>query len=170
MTVKIVQNAYVVQNLEQKCQELYDQFDIGPFVLAENLELAEHRYRGRSAETVILDAAFAQSGDLNIEIIQVKSSGDNAFYDMFPTGSGFHHVAYFCDRYGEERDRLIGLGYPVASEFSIGEGIEVCYVDTRPMFGHMVELYPKDGLLLGLYEKVRNIRDSWDGQTLLLPW
>lgn len=168
---EIVQNAYVTDNLPETCASLFAQFGIGPYVLAEDLVLGNHRYRGTASEPIVLDAAFAQSGDLNIEIIQVKSSGPSAFSDMFGCGTGgMHHVACFCDDYAAERDRLGRLGYPVASEFSIGDGLEICYVDTRPAFGHMVELYPRHELLIGLYGRVRALRDGWDGRQLLIPW
>ena len=136
-----------------------------------DLQLNEHRYRGTFRDPVVIDAAFAQSGPLNIEIIQVKSKGENAFSDMFAKGEGgLHHVAYFCDDYGKERDRLEGLGYPVASEFSIGDDVPVCYVDTRATLSHMVELYPRDRLLIDLYNRVRNARNHWDGKRLFLEW
>lgn len=171
METKIVQNAYVTDDLHGTCDRLFREYGIGPYILASDLQLGEHRYRGTPEEPIILDAAFAQSGDLNIEIIQVKSSGPSAFSDMFGGNvGGLHHVAYFCDDYYAERDRLKSLGYPVASEFSIGEGLEICYVDTRALFGHMVELYPRDELLVGLYSRVKNLRHQWDGQELLIPW
>lgn len=171
MTVEIVQNAYVVSNLEEKCEELFACFGIGPFVEARGLVLGQHLYRGAPAPDIELDVAFAQSGNLNIEIIEVKSGGPSAFADTFKPGeSGLHHVAYFCDNYEEERDRLVTLGFPVASEFAFGDNITISYVDTRQSLGHMVELYPRDPLLLGLYETVRNARDNWDSGALLQPW
>jgi len=170
MPLKIVQNAYVSKDLKSTCAKFYKDFGIGPFVLAADLELHTHRYRGRSSETIYLDAAFAQSGDMNVEIIQVKSHGPSAIRDMFSGDDfGLHHVAVFCDDYVAERDRLVALGYPIASEFFLDD-VEICFVDTRAGFGHMVELYPPHSVLYDLYARVRTIADGWDGKDLLIPW
>jgi hypothetical protein len=170
MAIEIVQNAYVTKDLQATCARLFAEFGIGPYILAADLELGEHRYRGERVEPVIIDAAFAQSGDLNIEIIQVKSTGPCAFSEETTTSNQIHHVAYFCDDWAMERDRITSLGYPVVSEFSIGDGVEICYIDTRPLFGHMIELYPRDPLLLGLYDRVRLLALQEEGGELLIPW
>jgi hypothetical protein len=171
MGLQIVQNAYVTADLASTCERLYRDFNIGPFILAEGLELYSHRYRGHSDETIVLDAAFAQAGPLNLEVIQVKSNGPSAIADMFVAdGPGVHHVACFCDDYESERDRLSGLGYAIASEFAIADDLEISFVDTRSAFGHMMELYPRHSLLLDLYDRVRRAQLEWDRKELFLPW
>lgn len=167
MTTRFVQLAYVARSLPEKCEQLFAAFDIGPFVVASNIELVNHRLWGKPAEPFVIDAAFAQSGELNIEVLQLKSPGPNAMTVMFQGASeGIQHIACFCPDMAAERDRLARLGYPPVSEFQFGGEVDICFSDTRKIFGHMVELYQDHPALHALYARVRGLRDGWDGKTL----
>ncbi|MDX1581773.1 MAG: VOC family protein, partial [Alphaproteobacteria bacterium] len=90
----IVQNCYVVRDLEQACARLHGMYGIGPFLGGAESALTSHHYRGREEEPIRIRGVFVQSGDLNIELVQLLSQGPSAFHDMFPDGGeGFHHVA-----------------------------------------------------------------------------
>ena len=170
MSANFVQIAYLANDLEQKCAALLEAFDIGPFIVARKLELTHHVYKGQPCENFVVDAAFAQSGDLNIEILQMRSSGPNAISDMFANGrEGVHHAAYFCADIFAEKDKLTRLGYPPVSEFMLGD-INLCFSDTRALFGHMVELYQDCAELRELYRRTRALRGQWDGKTLFYDW
>jgi hypothetical protein len=118
-----------------------------------------------------LRGVFVQSGDLNIELIQILSDAPSAFHDMYSAGrEGFHHVALFCDDYEGERDAWVGAGYPVASEFTVPWGANICYIDARSHFGHMIELYPEDAIIRGMYQQARDAMNGWDGTRLIVPW
>ncbi len=170
--LKVVQNAYVVRNLEEACRRFSDLYGIGPFVGGgTGGTLDDHVYRGTPAAPVHLRVAFAQSGDMNIELMEILSDGPSAMHDMFAKGeTGFHHVAVFSDDYEADRDRLVALGMPVASEFTIFGGLRVCYIDARSTLGHMIELYPEAEALRGLYRRAREAAADWDGQQTLIPF
>jgi hypothetical protein len=163
---RVVQNAYVVGDLEASCRRLYRLFGIGPFVGNRVARFTDHRYRGRDVEPIELKAIFVQSGEIVIELIQVLSAGPSAFHDMYAPGEGgLHHVAIFTDRYESERDAFVGAGYPVASEFlGAPPDCRVSLVDTRPDLGHMVELYPDHPAIREFYAATRAAADAWDGR------
>lgn len=168
----IIQNCYVVRDLEEACARFHDRFGIGPFVGGtDSFELGTHRYRGRDAEPVRIRGVMAQSGPLNIELVQVVSKGPSAFHDLFPDGGeGLHHVAMFCDDYARERDAWVAAGYPVASECDLILGATICYIDASRDLGHMIELYPENAVIRTMYRQVEAARESWDGRDLILPW
>ncbi len=119
---------------------------------------------------------FVQSGDMNIELVELLSDGPCAFSDLYPgkTG-GFHHVAVFCDDYFAQRDALVAAGYPVASEFTVPFGAQICYIDTRPLLGHFIELYPEHEVIRDMYARTRDEGEAWannpDGRgDLIQPW
>jgi len=171
LPLKVVQNCYVVRDLEAACRQFAELYGIGPFVGGGEGVLEDHMYRGRPSPPVRLKAAFVQSGDLNIELVEVLSDGPSAFHDMFPNGeTGFHHVAIFSDDYEAERDRLIGLGMPVASEFTILGDLRLSYIDARATLGHMIELYPEAETLRALYRRTRQAAEGWDGKQLFVPF
>lgn len=170
-SLTVVQNCYVVRNLEEACRRFSDLYGIGPFVGGgEGGVLENHVYRGTPAAPVRLRAAFAQSGDLNIELIEIVSEGPSAIHDMFPNGkTGFHHVAVFANDYEADRDHLVSLGMPVASEFTIMGGLRICYIDARETLGHMIELYPESEILRALYRRTREVSGNWSSGQLILP-
>lgn len=169
--VQIVQNCYVVRDLEAACARLQALYGIGPFVGGAEAELSEHVYRGVPAAPIRLRGVFVQSGDLNIELVQLLSDAPSAFHDMFANGAeGFHHVAMYCDDYAGERDRMIAEGYPLASEFTVAGIGRICYLDARDSLGHMLELYPESPVIRAMYTQAREAPKTWDGRALIIPW
>jgi len=167
----IVQNAYVVRDLEEACTRFHRLFGIGPFVGGSQFELGNHVYRGRSADAVSVRGVFVQSGSLNIELLQVASGPPSAFHDMFASGeAGFHHVAEFCHDYRQRKDAWIAAGYAVASEFTLSWGAQICYIDARSTLGHMIELYPEDVVIRDMYRQAREAPLGWSGTPLIIPW
>lgn len=170
---EIVQICYVVPDLESACQAMRDALGIGPFVGGSEFALEHHHYRGAPADPIRARGVFVQSGDLNIELIELLSDGPSAFAEMFPDKGmhGIHHVAMFSDDYEATRDRLVAAGYPVVSEFTIDAlGATICYVDTRPLLGHMLELYPENAGIRAMYAQARTIAGDWSAGQLIVPW
>ncbi|WP_283214571.1 VOC family protein [Sphingomonas sp. 3P27F8] len=167
----IVQNCYVVHDLKAACARMHGLYGIGPFVGGGENTLDNHIYRGIRTTPIIIRGVFAQSGDLNLELIQILSRGPDAFNDMFAEGAeGFHHSAVFCSDYGAARDKWIAAGYSIASEFITGFGEQICYVAARATHGHMIELYPENEIIRAMYRTARNAAQNWDGQDLIVPW
>jgi hypothetical protein len=167
----IVQNCYVVRDLEQACARFHARYRVGPFVGGTEFTLDAHIYRGQAAPAVIVRGVFVQAGPLNVELLQILSNAPSAFHDMFPDGGeGFHHIALFCDDYEQERDEWIAAGYSVASEFTLSWGTKICYIDARRDLGHMIELYPEDAVLRDMYRQARDAARVWDRKTLMIPW
>lgn len=168
----MVQNAYVVESLRASCEQMYRDFGMGPWIILEGFRLGNHKYRGTDAEDVIVDVAVTQSGELQIELVEVKSDGPNALSDMF-TGKGtvFHHVAHLSDDYDFEtvRDNLARAGHEIAGEFEV-QGQRICFLDTRASLGHMLELYADIKHERNVYKQIRDVCDNWDGKELFLSW
>ena len=171
-SASIVQNAYVVRDLEAACRRFHAHYGIGPFVGGVEFELGAHVYRGHPTPPIVLRGVFVQAGPLNLELIQLVSDTPSAFHDMYPAGSeGFHHVALFCADYERERDSWVAAGHVVASEFRLNWGPKVCYIDARREFGHMIELYPEDAIIRDMYRQARDAAVGWEGgEPLIIPW
>ena len=167
----IVQNAYVVANLERACDRFNQLFGVGPFVGGGEGVLTDHVYRGQPAEPIRIRGIFVQSGDLNIELIELVSNAPSAFHDMVggDRREGLHHSAIFAADYEEAKLRFVEQGYPVVSEFSFS-GRRICYVDTRPLLGHMIEIYPDLPLIRAMYAQARDAAQARPGELALLPW
>lgn len=168
---RIVQNCYVVCDLDRACAEMHALMGVGPFVGGVEVELANHVYHGKPAAPIRLRGVFVQSGDLNIELVQLLSAEPSAFRDMYPgDGEGMHHVAMFSDDYEGEKHRWIEAGHPVTSEFTTPFGAKICYIDTRSRFGHFVELYPEHPVIRAMYAQTVEEARAWDRRRLIVPW
>lgn len=165
---RIIQNAYVVDDLDAAIARWHAAFGLGPFFVRRHLALAEVRYRGRPAQ-LDFSAAYVQAGPVMIELVQQHDAGPSAFRDMFAPGQqGFHHVAIVPSDYQAQLRHYEVLGCPVAMELRTASGRGAAYVDTRSLHGHMTEVYlPTEGLS-AVYRDVARAAADWDGQQLVI--
>jgi len=166
-----IQNCYVVNDLEAACRRMNRLYGIGPFVGGTLATLGNHVYRGQPAPPIELRGVFVQSGDLNVELVELVSNTPSAFHDMFADGAeGFHHVAMFSADYDRDRDRFVADGFAVASEFTTDFGATICYIDARAALGHMIEMYPESDIIRAMYAQTRREAETWRGGDLIVPW
>ena len=165
---QIIQNAYIVNDLEATCKRWNAIYGIGPFFIMEHIPLLEVVHRGNKIDLDIT-VAFSQSGDINIELIQQNNDGPSAFREMYAKGEeGFHHTAIICEDYEGDIAKFEAAGYPIAMRFQTGPDTSLCYTDTRPAVGHMIELYQDNPGLRGLYAMVREGAENWDGKDMFI--
>lgn len=105
-----------------------------------------------------------------IELIRQHDDGPSAYRDMFDPGEqGLHHVAFWSDDYAEDVKAYVEAGFETAMEMEIRDGLEVAYIDTTAVLGHMVELLPRDRSVVELFDFVRLASRGWDGTDLVVP-
>ena len=71
---KIIQNAYVVDNLEEAMQRWTGIYGIGPWVILPHVIGQNLTYRGAPAD-LDFSAGFVQTGEINIELIEQHTDG-----------------------------------------------------------------------------------------------
>ena len=170
--LQVVQNSYVVRDLDEACARFHRMYGIGPFLGGSEGELSQHSYRGRPAPPIRMRGVFVQSGDLNLELVQILSDGPDAFTDMYPDSrEGLHHVAIFCPDYEAIRDGFVAEAMPIASEFHVAlVDATICYIDARPALGHMIELYPENATIREMFAATKRAAATWDRRMLIQPW
>ena len=160
----IVQIAYHVPDVEVAARSLARLYGWGPFFVIHHIELESCTYRGRPT---FLDhsAACGQAGPIMVELNQ-QNGGDypSVFRDMYGADeTGIQHQATFVDDIDAELRRYNAAGLQTAMRARTAAGIEYAFIDTRPLFGYMQEIYCRSDLLIGFYELVRKASISWDG-------
>lgn len=158
----IVQNAFVVTDLDRSIDNWISNVGVGPFFVMRNLALTV-TYRGRSMPLDI-DIALGQAGPMQIELMKVNCSTDNVYTDSYPSGSagGFHHVAMFTPDLDAAVSNYEEKGYPLAMDLMFGQ-TRVVYMDTRHDLGCMVEFYQDTTELRAMYARVAEAAVNWDG-------
>jgi hypothetical protein len=167
--VQVAQIGYVVADIEAAGRRLHELYRLGPIFRTQPHPLRDVVHRG-AATPVEIETAFAQSGDVQIELIQQTSAGPSAYRDQFGEGEhGLHHVATWSTDYEAEKQAYLDAGYEIAMEMGGYGDYRICYVDTRPLLGHMLELYPDEPGLRRMYAYVRERTAAWDGAELFQP-
>ena len=162
----LIQNAYVVNDIDQAIARWHGLWGIGPFFVRRHIAMQRVIYRG-ALSSIDISAVYVQAGPIQVELVQQHCQAASAFRDMFPAGQeGFHHVAVIPDDYERVLAQYAALGYPVATEVRTASGRGAAFVDTRAMLGHMVEVYiPGEGIQ-ALYRNVAAAAASWDHKQL----
>ena len=162
----IIQNAYFVNDIDAAIDRWHALWGIGPFLVRRHIVFQSVTYRGASA-SIDLSAAFAQAGPVQIELIAQHDESPSAFHDMFAPGTeGLHHVAIMPDNYAQTIAHYARLGYPVAGEVHSAGGRGAAFVDTRPLLGHMTEIYVPGEGIAQLYRDVAAAAATWDRRQL----
>lgn len=160
----IVQIAYHVPDVEAAARQFSRLFGWGPFFVFHNIPLTHSSYRGRPAP-FDHSSAYGQAGDIMVELIQQNNDAPSAIRDMFaPHEFGMHHAARFSEDMAGEIARHEAAGYDVALRAETETGVEFVMMDTRPLLGHMLELYPPTAALTSFYAMVRQSALEWDGR------
>ena len=162
----IIQNAYLVNDIDQAIERWHGLWGIGPFFVRRHIVFASVVYRGAPSR-IDMSAAYVQAGPIQVELVTQHDNSPSAFRDMFAPGTeGLHHVAMIPVNYGEMIAHYTGLGYPVAAEVRTAGGRGAAFLDARPLVGHMMEVYvPGDGIT-ALYRDVAAAAASWDRRRL----
>lgn len=163
---RLIQNAYVVNDIDDAIERWHALWGIGPFFVRRHIVMPHVMYRGQPSQ-IDMSAVYVQAGPIQVELVQQHCDSPSAFRDMFPRGQeGFHHVAMIPDDYERVLAYYAALGYPVASEVRTVSGRGASFIDTRPMLGHMMEVYmPGEGIQT-LYRTVAEAAANWDRQQL----
>ena len=117
----VSQIGIVVRDIEKTAEYYYSTFGIGPFSIQE-VKLDGAMLRGKPTTTTI-KVAFAQSGPVQVELIQ-SLDGENIYTEFLASrGEGLHHLGF-------QVDDLDGM----LAEFA-KEGIEPVFYQSFPGFG-----------------------------------
>jgi catechol 2,3-dioxygenase-like lactoylglutathione lyase family enzyme len=137
---------------------------VGPWYYFERVKIDWFRHRGEPSD-VQMSVALANSGDLQIELIQQRNDAPSMYREFLDAGrEGLQHVAYWTKDYQAVYDRARSLGYELGHEGQIGgpQG-RFAYFDTQSHPGTVVEISDISGPKGRFFESVRQASVDWDG-------
>jgi Glyoxalase/Bleomycin resistance protein/Dioxygenase superfamily len=160
----IRQNGYVVRDVRAAMDHWINVMGVGPWFYFDPVKIDYFRYRGEPSN-VEMSIALANSGDLQIELIQQRNDAPSMYKEFLDSGrEGLQHVAYWTKDYQAVYDRALSLGYRVGQEGQIGgEQGRFAYLDTESHPGTVIELSDISGPKGRFFEFVRQASIGWDG-------
>jgi len=160
-----MQLAIIVDDIATACANWTRTTGIGPFLHVPHVFLEEFDYRGVKSAGLDFSVAIAQSGGIQIELVQQHSGGPSAYRDTIAKGAqGFHHLAIYTGDYDAVYAHYVSQGFVAAVDGTFG-GFRFSYIDTSAAIGCMVELIEENPLQTDFFERIAQAARDWDGVT-----
>lgn len=161
---EIRQNGYVVRDIDAAMKHWIEVLGVGPFFYLEQAPIENFRYYGEPSE-MVASIALANSGPLQIELIQQRNDSPSMYLDFLAAGhEGLQHVAYWTREFDEDFERIQKLGYTVGQSGEVGgpDG-RMVYFATEAHPGTVIELSEISGPKGKTFEMIAEKARTWDG-------
>ncbi|ALJ38179.1 VOC family protein [Azospirillum brasilense] len=167
---QIRQAGYVVDDIEAAMDYWSRTLGIGPWFYNERVPIKNYTYRGERYE-VHNSVALANSGPLQMELIQTRNDAPSMYRDFLKAGrTGLQHVAYWTENYDADLERLTGQGFKPVMSGEVGEKGRFVYFDTEYHPGTVIELSEVAGPKGKMFDLIRNASLDWDGRDPVRPF
>ena len=162
------QNGYVVRDIRAAMRHWTEKLGVGPFFYVKFAPIENFHYMGK-ASGCRCAIALANSGDLQIELIEQLNDAPSMYRDFLAAGrEGLQHVAYWTEKMDEDLARLASLGYQVGQSGTVGENGRFVYYTTEAHPGTVVELSEISGRKGELFRAIREAAARWDGSNPII--
>ncbi|MBI1210552.1 MAG: VOC family protein [Alphaproteobacteria bacterium] len=158
------QNGYVVRDIRGAMEHWVKVLGVGPWFYIDRVKMDYFRHRGQESNAEV-SIALANSGDLQIELIQQRNDAPSMYKEFLDAGSeGLQHMSYWTTDYQKLYDGALALGYKVGQEGQIGgEQGRFAYFDTEAHPGSVVEISDISGNKGRFFEHIRRVAAEWGG-------
>lgn len=158
----------IVRDVDETMRVMIEKLGIGPFFVAREAVPEDFHYRGEPSKPPVMTMAFAQSGPIQIELIQQHNDAPSAYTEFLGAGrEGCQHFSiWFDDRdaYALAREKLVDRGFELVHEAGQAASQRFAYFATDVPGGLMIELAeartPIGG---GLMDAIAAASEGWDG-------
>lgn len=158
------QVGYVVRDIEQAMARWVD-LGVGPWYYAEKVGTTEFRYRGADSRPPELSIALANSGEMQIELIQQRCDAPSLYLDTLArNGECAQHVAYWTmDRFDAMGAQLLERGYIEGHAGRMGPRGRFGYFEHPGFPSTIVEISEGTGGKAEYFEQIRRASQDWNG-------
>lgn len=139
---KVLQVGLVVRDLDKTMDTCTRIMGIGPWQVhhLDKESLKDVTVNGEPAN-LSMKVAFANIGNVQIELIQPLEHGGIYASFLEERGEGLHHIACAVDDYDETVARLAREGIGVVQGGATSDGMGFAYLDTTEVMGCITEIY-----------------------------
>jgi len=159
----IIQNGFVVRDIETAVEHWSGKLGIGPFYMIEHIEFGDAYFRGAPLK-LDMSVAIAQWGEIQIELIQQHDTAPSIYMDFAARhGEGLQHVGVLTESLDAHLARLRLVGLQPVQWGATAAGMRFAYLDSDAHPGAMIELIESGPAVEAFFGRVRNAAASWDG-------
>ena len=164
---KLIQTAYVVDDIEAALKHWTENLGIGPWFYRELVPLETFTYRGERSD-LQMSIALGYSGDMQFELIQQRNDAPSVYKEFREKiGEGQQHLGYDVDDLDASIEKGLGLGYQMEQQGFITNSGGFAYMslgsagDYLP--GTMVEFLPMTESRRENWPIIQSWSVNWDG-------
>jgi hypothetical protein len=159
----IRQIGYVVTHLDRAVAGWVD-IGVGPWFVMRGLPV-HALYRGEPCE-ITLSLALANSGEMQIEVIQQQDDTPSIFSEFLAAGrEGFHQLAYWTEDFAATMREVEEAGWPVVWLGGENFGVRFAYVEPPNSPATVVEVSELTDTTAGMAKFVRGGRRAGTAAT-----
>jgi catechol 2,3-dioxygenase-like lactoylglutathione lyase family enzyme len=161
----IRQIGYVVTDLDRALAG-WVELGVGPWFVIRSMPQRVF-YRGEPCE-ITLSLALANSGDMQLEVIQQQDETPSIFTEFLAAGrEGFHQFAYWTEDFDATMQVVEDAGWPVVWSGGEDVGTRFAYVEPPNSPATIIEIMELTETTKGMATFVRDAAGSWDGSDLI---
>jgi hypothetical protein len=167
---EIRQLGYVVPDIEAAMKHWTDTMCVGPFFYNPKVPIEDYHYGNRSYE-VENSVALANSGFIQVELIQIRNDAPSMYRDFLDAGhTGLQHVAYWTEAFDTDLSLMIEQGFRVKMGGRVGNDGRFVYFDKEMHPGTVIELSEVLGPKGRMFKAIREASINWDGRDPVRPF
>ncbi len=160
----VMQNAFVVRDLERAIEHWTRVLGVGPFFLFEHIGFRNLMFRGQASPPLDLTVAIAYWGELQIELIRQHDATPSVYTEFGAlSGSGMHHMGVMSQALDVDLADLARMGVQPVQQ-GVAAGMRFAYVATDHHPGGMIELIEASAGARTFFARMREAAENWDGR------
>lgn len=160
----VMQNAFVVDDLEASIHQWATKLGVGPFYVFEHIQFSEIHFRG-TPTPIDMTAAIAYWGDMQIELIFQHNDAPSIYQEFKQRGlRGMQHMGVMTDDLDAHLGRLKSLDITPVQLGRVATGARFAYVNSDFNPGTMIELIEAGDAILGFFKIIQDASRTWDGR------
>jgi hypothetical protein len=160
----IIQNGYVVRDIEAAMRHWIEVLGVGPWFYIAHLPVTDFRYKGQPSP-VDISLALANSGALQVELIQQRNDAPSLYRDFLNAGhEGLQHLGYGSKNFQADVDRLLKAGYAIGHSGSVSGRGPFVYLLTEAHPGTVVEIFDMSSGRERVFARIAEAAQHWDGR------
>ena len=154
----------VVRDIEAAMQHWVEVCGVGPWFYAEKLPVTEFDYRGQRFAGIHISVALANSGDVQLELIQQRCETPSMYRDFLAAGrEGMQHWSSWPADYDDKLQQALASGYRIGQQGDSPRGRFV-YLWEEGHPGTVIEMADMTPARERIFDGIREAAIDWNGQ------
>ena len=160
----------VVRDIDKAMRHWVEVCGVGPWFYADKLPLTSYHYKGKPYD-IHISAALANSGDVQLELIQQRNDVPSMYRDFEAAGhEGWQHWSSWPVDYNAKLERALKNGWTIGQQGESARGPFVYFLNEGHP-GTVIEMAEATPTRMKIFDAVRAAAVGWDGSDpIRLNW